>query len=325
MLEAIRARAGQAIEQHVFPGCVIGIVRRDGARSILPFGSFAYGTAEEPVTERTMYDLASITKSIPTASLAAQFILEGKLALSGTVRQYIPELQNDYGATIEDLLRYRVCGPQLSRVPLATFEEIRTHVFEQGFAGPSGDGVYTNLPAYLLGIVLERTGGKSLHVLAHEYFFDTLAMENTTFFPSAATCTPTEIDKRGEVRGLPHDESAYKFAITRRSVGHAGLFSTAPDLLEFSAALLERKFSHVAEAAQNGLGWQVHDPNFMGEHATPHMFGKTGFTGTSIICDIERGVGLVILSNRTFPKRPHTHEAINVLRRDIAEIVWGLA
>lgn len=321
MLKRLEARVARAIAEKVFPGCVIGVVHADGTRVVLPVGNPVYETTEQ-VTEDTVYDLASITKSIPTASLAAMFIAEGHFALSDMIKHYVPELENDHGATLEDILRYRVKGPQLSKLPYKTLEEIRTHVFEHGFDEPPGENVYTNLPAFLLGIVLERIGGTSLHALANKYFFEPLQMNNTTFFPASSVCAPTEIDERGEVRGVPHDESAYKFAIKRRSVGHAGLFSTVPDLLNFLAAMLDGELPHITEAAQKGLGWQVCDGNFMGKHARPHTFGKTGFTGTSVVCDIERGIGFVILSNRTYPKRPVDSSAINAIRCSIADSIF---
>ena len=58
----------------------------------------------------------------------------------------------------------------------------------------------------------------------------------------------------------------------------------------------------------------------MGEYSTSHTFGKTGFTGTLCVCDIEKGVAYVILSNRIFPKRSINAEAINSFRRKIGNI-----
>ncbi|MBI5644874.1 beta-lactamase family protein [Candidatus Kaiserbacteria bacterium] len=327
MLEAIRGRVEQAIEGRVFPGCVIGIVQTNGKRITLPFGSLTY-EGKEKVEENTLYDLASITKSVPTALLVLTLVAEEKLFLDDLVKKYIPELQNDQDAAIEDLLRYRVQGPRLSMLRLKTFEEIRTHIFEQGLKRAEGNA-FTNVPAFLLGIMLERVGGASLATLAHRYFFEPLDMNETTFFPHASICAPTEIDERGEVRGLPHDESAYAFAKARRSVGHAGLFSTAHDLLTFLEALLQNDgfTKPIIAGAEAGLGWQVDQSYFMGRHASPETFGKTGFTGTSICVDRARDVGFVILSNRTYPKRPtdamSESSAINLFRSDIADIVFS--
>lgn len=323
MRKSIEARVERAIRERVFPGCVVGVVRKDGERTILPCGTMIYHSAAVRVREDTIYDLASVTKSIPTASLALTYIAEGKIRLEEAIKTYLPELQHEYGATVEDLLRYRVKGGQMSKLRLSTTEEIRTHVFAHGFDGPPGEEVYTNLPAYLLGLVVERVGGDTLSVLARERFFDPLGMSDTTFFPhDTQRVAPTEIDERGEVRGLPHDESAYVFAKAGRAVGHAGLFSTAGDVLNFLEALLRDRLPAVADGAQRGLGWQVRSARFMGEHGSARAFGKTGFTGTSIVCDIERGVACVILSNRTYPKRPENDSGIARFRADIATIVF---
>ena len=323
MPDSIRERVERAIAERVFPGCVVGVIK-DGEASVLPFGTLSYG--EERVTYDTVYDLASVTKSIPLASLAAMLIAEGRLSPNDRVVQRLPELQSDHGATIEDLLRYRVTGVALSRLTVTTFEEVRAIALERGFDGPPGEERYSNLPAFILGLVIERIMGESIALLAHRYFFEPLGMHETTFFPHKDRCAPTEIDSRGEVRGLPHDESTYRFALRRRTVGHAGLFSTAGDLLVFLKALIEGRYPAVSSAAKRGLGWQVEAQQFMGTHADG-AFGKTGFTGTSVLCDIERAAALVILSNRTYPHRPidaaSPGSAMNTFRRDIADLVFA--
>ena len=318
MREQLATLARRAIDEKVFPGCVIGTLRSDGA-DIACFGRQTYESDSPEVWEGTIYDLASVTKSIPIALLTAMLVAQGKLRLDDRVVQYLPTIQNDHGATIEDLLRYRVHGAQLSKLGYQTFEEIRTHALERGFDGAPGESVYTNLPAFLLGIILERVAGASLPVLAHRTLFEPLNMKETTFFPSRENCAPTEVDDvRGEVRGLPHDESAYLFAKKRRAVGHAGLFSSALDLLNFLETLLNGKLGAIARGAKVGLGWQT-EGVFLGSHPVGR-FGKTGFTGTSILCDMERGVGLVILSNRTYPHRPSDSNAINAVRLEIADV-----
>jgi len=324
MHSEIQMRIGRAITEKVFPGCVVGVVQKSGDRQVLSFGRFTYEKNSPEVRDESVYDLASITKSIPTASLAATLIESGKLRIKDSVKKYLPDLQHDHDATIEDLLCYRVHGTQLSKLPYKTFEEICTHALENGFDGPPEESVYTNLPAFLLGIIIERVGGSTLDRLAQKQFFDPLRMIGTSFPPNMGLrkshIAPTEIDdRRGEVRGLPHDESAYVFTKAGRAVGHAGLFSTVPDLLNFLEALLQGTLPAVLEAAKRGLGWQT-EGMFLGSQPR-NRFGKTGFTGTSIVCDYERGEGFVILSNRTYPKRPPDGSAMNAVRSDIADII----
>ena len=84
--------------------------------------------------------------------------------------------------------------------------------------------------------------------------------------------------------------------------------------------MMQGNLPAIVEGAKKGLGWEV-NREWMGSNRSPKTFGKTGFTGTSVLCDIEKGVGLVILSNRTYPHRPFDNSAINAFRRDIANIV----
>lgn len=328
MPNKIRDRTEGAIQEKVFPGCVIGFVERGKQRIVLPFGTLMYQSTQE-VCEDTIYDLASITKSIPTASLALMLIAEGRLSPSDKVVAHLPELQNDYGATVQDLLMYRVAGTRFSTLKDRTPEEISTYVFEHGFNGPPAERLYTNLPAFLLGLIIERVAGKTLDVLAQEYFFDPLEMRSTIFFPNVrptrSNIAPTETVNGKEVRGIVHDESARVFSLRRRAVGHAGLFSTAPDILNFLEALLRGKLPGVADGARKHWGWQKAEPWFMGERFGEGAFGKTGFTGTSVGVDPSHETAFVILSNRTYPVRPpdaaSIHSAVNIFRADIADIV----
>jgi CubicO group peptidase (beta-lactamase class C family) len=319
-MDKIQQRVQQAIQERVFPGCVIGALQ-NGQAHVMSFGSLAYD--DRPVRHEKVYDLASITKSIPVASLASRFCEEGKFALMDSVKTYLPELQNDFGATIEDLLQYRVKGPRMAMLRFSTFEEVRTLALERGFDGPPGEREYANFPAFVLGIILERVGGAQLPTLAHRYFFEPLQMRETTFFPSASDCAPTEIVNGEEIRGMVHDESARIFARKRRAVGHAGLFSTAEDLLKFARYLLDNPASAIVRDAQDGLGWQINDPYLFGSSGMPSAFGKTGFTGTSIMIDPHGKRALVILSNRTYPQRPADGSAINAFRCDIVDIVFA--
>ena len=333
MHKEIQARAERAIQEKVFPGCVIGVVRKMGEREVILFGNFTYEADSQKVAEDTVYDLASITKSVPVASLVLTSVGEGRLRLEDAVVKYLPELKNDYGATIEDLLTYRVRGTRLSILQNKTPDEILRSVFEHGFEAPTGKASYSNAPALLLGIILERVMGEPLDHLAQQQLFEPLKMRDTSFFPSdISRIPPTEIVGGTEIRGIVHDESERVFARARRAVGHAGLFSTVPDILNFLEALLRSRddgdtisiMRSIADGAQRGLGWQRAEPWFAGSHTGRHAFGKTGFTGTSVLCDVERGTALVILSNRTYPTRPpdaaSIHSAINTFRADIADI-----
>lgn len=327
MLDAIRARAQTAVQERTFPGCVIGVLHNARTEYVCIGGpTYEAGGA---VSEDSLYDVASITKSIPTASLASILVHEKELSLDEPVVSYLPDFRHDYGATIRDLLLYRVSGNPLSQLKNLSADEIYAHVYQTGFSGPPGNRCYSNLPAFVLGLVIERVSGTDVRSLAQRYLFEPLGMLRTDFFTGAvfSSAVPTEIDSwRGTVQGCTHDESAYVLGRAGRASGHAGLFSTAQDLLAFARALLLSEghiWETIATHAETGLGWQTGEVMSMGSHTGSRAFGKTGFTGTSILIDRSAQTALVILSNRTFPNRPHDTDAINAFRSDVADLVWG--
>ncbi len=344
--DIITQEAEHAISEHVFPGCIIGVVHRDGTREVLPFGHFICEPESPAVTETTIYDVASITKSIPTGSLALQLIDEGRLRLGDKLIEYIPEFRNSdrESVLIKHLLTYTLDGYGLASLNEKSANGLITTLLTHDFEKRPGTVFkYTNIPAALLGLVIEKVTGTTLDLLADERFFKPLNMTRTTFYPETFPrneIAPTEIDDwRGLVQGVVHDESAYICKRDEKIVGHAGLFSTAPDILNFLEMLLQggtfagqKYFSKeiIKQMETNqipelgdftGLGWELNQLRYMGDHCTPRTFGKTGFTGTLCVCDREKGVAYVILSNRTFPKRPTDSMAINAFRKKIGEII----
>lgn len=344
--DQITKHATQAIKGKVFPGCVVGMVNRDGVREVFPFGNFTYEKSSPAVTENSIYDVASITKSIPTGSIALQLLDEGRIQLTDKLIDYLPEFNNSdrENVLIKHLLTYTLDGYGFSSLNEKDPKKLKEMILARDFERRPGTVFkYSNTPSTLLGFALENITGETLDQLADERFFKPLKMNRTTFSPqkfSLEEIVPTEIDDwRGLVHGVVHDESAYIFKQGEKVVGHAGLFSTAPDILTFLEMLLNRGtfkgkqyFSKeiVAQMGVNqiaelndytGLGWELYQERYMGKYATSHTFGKTGFTGTLCVCDVAKGIAYVILSNRIFPKRPSDSTAINTFRKMIGEII----
>ncbi|MDP3941224.1 MAG: serine hydrolase domain-containing protein [bacterium] len=333
-----------AIANHVFPGCVVGVILRGGKKTILPFGKYTYDPGAKRVLEETIYDVASVTKAIPTSLLAFALIEEKKISLTTPLVNFVPEYRGMYREkiTVFHLLTQTLAFPfSLSSFAHGTAEEIIKRILHATLSDPPGFAYqYTNTTSILLGIFLERVSGKKLDVLAKEYFFDPLFMTKTTFSPdvfSVEHITPTEIVNGDSMQGVVHDESARKLSSLIR-VGSAGLFSTAGDLLLFLQMLLSggiannHHFFHPSTIAQMytpitlqsgdrvGLGWEV-NALWMGETHSQKSVGKTGFTGCFVFCDFEWGIGIVHLSNRTFPKRPDNGEAITSFRRSLINLM----
>lgn len=315
----------EAIRSRVFPGCVFGVVSNGKMHSIAR-GAYTYEEGSLLVKEDSLYDVASITKIVPTASLAQLFIEAGKLKEDDPIAAYIPELQNEYRDTIliRHLLSYTLAYPldsrRLSSFVSSSPKELESYIFTRPLLVPPGE-VYqqTNSAPFLLGVVLERLSGRSLDVLAEEYIFKPLGMHRTTFSPERfprEEIVPTEQDPiRGEVWGVVHDEGAFVFKKNGRSVGQAGLFSTAGDLLFFLDSVLQKPVS-----SPRAWGWQEGE-EFLGSTRAPGIFGRTGFTGCSIHVNQNREYGFVLLSNRTYPHRPPDASRITAVRKAVADAV----
>lgn len=342
--------AEAAIRDHVFPGCVVGYIR-EGHTQVRPFGHLTY-EATEPVQADTYYDVASVTKSIPTNCLILKLIEDGRLRLEDKVVRYIPELDNTYREDIQlkHLLTYTMVL-DLAKGPSAQVQEgldapgLWQLLFTSPLkAAPGRLYLYSNAPAVLLGLIAERVGGKPVDELAQEWFFDPLGMERTTFHPEKLArdhVAPTEHDWRGQVHGQVHDEMAWVLRRDGYVAGHAGLFTTAGDLLTFAQMLLAegeyqgRRYFRpetvramytnqiAALGATTGLGWELGQRRFMGRAASDQTFGKTGFTGSIILIDPVKSAAMVLLSNRIYPQRSATRDAINQVRCQMADIVFA--
>jgi CubicO group peptidase (beta-lactamase class C family) len=256
-----------AVADRAFPGGVVAIGHRDrrelGARvAIRPFGKQGYDDGAPPVTPDTIYDAASLTKSVVTATLAAMLVEAGHLDLDAPVPRYIPEWtaqQNEVAAqrlssrwndavTVRHLLTHTSGLPahknyfQNHFQTAASRREIVARVLATAPAHePGAQSIYSDLGFIVLGEIIERLTGKALDELARRRIFDSLGMTASTFKPAASLrsrIAPTEVDdtfRKRLVHGEVHDENAW---VMGGVAGHAGLFTTAADLAVFCQTLL---------------------------------------------------------------------------------------
>ncbi len=348
MESAIKEIVARAVETHTFPGCVVGVVTRAGYRDIFSFGRFTYKHDAPAVREDSLFDVASITKSIPTGSLALRALEQGRITLSDPVVSLLPELQTRYRdeITVKHLLTHTLdSNLQLSRYKDLPPEEILAAIYHADITSIPGTAFrYCNATSILLGILVERVFDEPLDTLAQSHFFNPLNMTATTFYPPdeiKSAIVPSEIDewRGGTVQGEIHDESAWKLGEIMVP-GSAGLFSNVPDLLTFLEMLLgsgkyrgirffkpetltQLSTNQIPETgACTGLGWELNQSQYMGSQCSNRTIGKTGFTGCVVMCDLIKGVGLVLLSNYTWPHRKNQKEQINRVRREIADVIF---
>ena len=336
--EAIEALVREDIAQKKLPGAVVLVGRGDRVLYQKAIGHRALVPAAEPMTLDTIFDVASLTKVVATATATTMLIEEGKIRLNDRVSTFVPGFER-YGKeniTIRHLLTH-VSGlrPDVDLADSWTGYDtaIALAIEEVPTAPPGTRFVYSDINFFLLGDIVRRVSGKPLDEFTRERIFEPLGMKDTTFNPPpalAARIAPTErctpygwpCDGPGMsmLRGTVHDPTARRMGGV---AGHAGLFSTAADLAVFCRMLLgngalrgTRILSPLATARMTspatppeernvrGLGWDV-DSGFSsnrGELLPAGSFGHTGFTGTSLWLDPATGLYIVFLSNRVHPE-----------------------
>lgn len=344
MKEQLEKYIRQYIEEKGAPGAVIGILKPDGTQEIVAVGNFEYDPTSPKMQDDSIFDIASITKSIATEAVILRLIEEGEINLADPVVKYLTEFGSHEGkekVTIEHLIKYKLDMnvPSSSSLKHLPPDEIVHSLLTAPLKVPAGMYFrYTNTAAMIIGLVIKKATGVGLDELADQYFFKPLGMKSTTFHPEIfdkeeipEKIVPTEIDSwRGKVQGVVHDEATYTLQ-PKYFTGISGVFSNAPDLLKYIKMLLNNgslngtqflKQETIEQFYTNqntgimkhGLGYFIESILFTNKHEQEVMFGIRGFTGTMILILPKRKIGIVILSNRTFPKRPKNNSVFTEFR-----------
>ncbi|HEY8382050.1 MAG TPA: serine hydrolase domain-containing protein [Microvirga sp.] len=320
LIEAAFTPAREAVETGAIPGAVLGIVTGDGARAVRVAGSAQLEPLHAPLARGTWFDLASLTKVIFTTTRILSLVDEGRIGLDDPLVRAIPDLRQYDMAAAERALTFRQCLAHATYLPavepLYTYgqdpQTLRAFVLQRVWA--PGPPVYSDINFILLGIAIERLTGRPLH--------DQPLPPGFTFRPDPAQSAATErCTWRGRViRGEVHDENA--FALGGAS-GHAGLFGTVDGVLAFAQGLLDGSGLSPAglaairtrQSEKRTIGWEGRYPGWSGgDSCSPATIGHTGFTGTGLWLDFERGLAWTLLTNRVHPTR-HRETGILSLRR----------
>jgi CubicO group peptidase (beta-lactamase class C family) len=351
-----------AVEGGVFPGAVLLVRLRGTTVYHRAFGCAALIPAREPARLETIYDLASLTKPLATTTAALCLVQDGRLSLEDPLQQHREELKGSAigEATVYHLLTHSSGLPAWRPLYERIAEEDRRApgflgspaarqlalalIMQEPLEAPAGArGCYSDLGFILLGMLLERVGGRSLPVLCRELVFDPL--QAPLFFlgltgagsPETTLVAPTEDDPwRGRVlRAEVHDENAYALG---GAAGHAGLFGTASAVAAVTGRWLDgyrgksrvlspelvRRFvtrqDRIAGSSW-AVGWDTPSaPSSAGRRFSAASFGHLGYTGTSIWIDPTAELEVVLLSNRVHPTR--RSDAIKQFRPLIHDVIY---
>jgi uncharacterized protein YbbC (DUF1343 family) len=332
-----------AMAESKMPGAVVAIGRKDTVLFARAYGYRALTPEREAMTLDTVFDLASLTKPLATATSVMALVDDGKVGLDEPVSKYLPELavSGKDAITLRQLLTHTSglavdtpyadygAGPDAA---LARIAASKTR------GSPGQSYAYSDVGFIVLGELVRRVSGQGLDVFSKARLWEPLGMRDTGFLPpdeQRARAALTEPYDGVWMRGVVHDPRA---RLLGGVAGHAGLFSTAQDLATYAQMILgegshgKRVLSaaavramtarHDVPGAVRALGWDVKSPHSTnrGTELSPRAIGHGGYTGTSLWIDPEADLFVVFLSDRV---HPDGKGAVNPLAGHIADLAAG--
>ena len=329
--ELLHNHLEECVSNGAFPGATYAVVTPNNVTLDFVGKRELYPNVVENSLD-TIYDMASLTKVVSTTTLAMILLEQGKLRLGDKVKDFLPRFRYD-NVTIWNLMTHTAglkegVGGRKDNI---SKEELINKIYnmEQIYT-PGTKIIYSDCGFILLGFIIEAITKKPLNIVAKELLFDPLEMYDTGYLPKdkercAATEYRDDLSFKGYCKGFVHDETA---GALEGVAGHAGLFSTASDMVHFiqmflndgvykgkrilSKATIDMLYRvQVKEYAGlemfpkgRHIGWQALEVgSSAGDLVSPNTILHTGFTGTNLWIDRTNKIGFVMLSNRVHPTR----------------------
>ena len=316
---------GEGIKRGNMPGCVILIGYQEQIAYLKAFGHRQLKPESVPMTTDTVFDLASLTKPIATATSIMQLIERGLLAQHDPVARYIPEfaVQGKQDVTIEQLLTHQgglIPDNALDDYldgPVKAFQRIHDLTLK---SEPGTQFIYSDVGFLVLGELIQTITKQNVHEFSQENLFRPLGMTETGFLPEESLRTRAAVTEERNglwMQGEVHDPRSYALG---GIAGHAGLFSTARDLAQYAQMMLNGGILNgtrvlatgsvklmttpvEVSSGQRGLGWDIRTgySSNRGDLFSRQAFGHGGFTGTALWIDPKLQMYVIFLSNRVHP------------------------
>lgn len=313
MYEKTKKRIEEYLAEGVFPSVAFSFIKK-GMHEAQLKGLAQIVPENEPLTEKHIFDVASLTKVICTTTVVLQLVEEGILQLDTPLKEYYPAF-HDATITIRHLLTHTgdINTYIENRDALSQRELIQAYHQVESGSKLGIESKYTDTGTILLGLMLEKVLQKTAVELFEERVLQPLEMTDSCFLPDdPAHTVPTELHpRRGLIRGQTHDPKAFVLA---EHAGNAGLFTNLTDLEKFVTMYLNKgvykdnRFLQettilslledysFAKNHPRSLGWDLKtDVN-----GAVYLF-HTGYTGTFILMDILSQEAFIFLSNRVHP------------------------
>ncbi len=327
--EQIAKLATEAVAAEQMPGCVICFGRHNTILFLEAYGDRQVAPIHEPMNVDTVFDLASLTKPVATATSIMKLVEQGRLTLNTRIAEIFPEFaQNGKDSiTIKHLLTHQSgLIPDNALSDYTNGPEVAWKMIcELSLVCEIGNTFkYSDVNFIVLAEVVKKISNQDVHQFSQEHIFVPLEMRETGFLPNESLrsrAAPTEKRNDTWIQGEVHDPRAFAL---NGIAGHAGLFSTARDLARYgqmmlgrgsriqeqqTTTILSRRAVDIMTTAYpvsdgtRGLGWdkQTSYSSNRGDLLSESAFGHGGFTGTVLWIDPELDLFFIFLSNRVHP------------------------
>ena len=329
-LQQIDRIVKQGLVRKNMPGAVVLVARKGKIVFHKAYGNRQVRPTTERMTVDTVFDLASLTKPIATATSVMKLLEQGEIGLHDRVAKFVPEfacngkeeitvyqlLTHQGGLIPDNALKDYVDGPEKA---FERINALNTHV------EPGSKFVYTDVGFIVLARIVEKVSGMNVHEYSQKHIFSPLGMSDTGYLPGddlKARCATTQnrmddSNNRIWLKGEVHDPRAHELG---GIAGHAGLFSTASDLAVYGQMMIgggqyqgvrilkpetvsKMTESYPVSSGFRGLGWdkQTGFSSNRGDLLSQSAFGHGGFTGTVLWIDPQNELVFIFLSNRVHP------------------------
>ncbi len=321
----IDGAVARSLEDGQMSGCVVLIGRRAGIVFEKAYGNRCVEPQTEPMTTDTLFDMASLTKPVATATAVMLLIERGQLRLQDKVARFFPEFaaKGKQDVTVEQLLVHS--SGLIPDNPLADYangwESAKPKICElELLSEPGAKFKYSDVNFILLGKIIEAVAGEPENEFVKREMYDKLGMRDSGFLPSDELKARAETTEKSDdkwLKGEVHDPRSAKMGGV---AGHAGLFSTAEDMAIYATMLLQKgRYGGVRVLSpatitemmrtrdigghHRALGWDKQSgySRNRGELMSDAAFGHGGFTGTAMWIDPELDLYVIFLGDRLHP------------------------
>lgn len=333
-----------AIRRGLISGAVVAVGNHSGQLYGTTQGELFPGVTPTPLSDRTLFDIASLTKVIATAPAIMKLLEQGKINLLDPLTRWFPEFE-ETGRDEITILNLLTHTSGINDVEIANDNPIKSliesAILQNNGIQPGNRFRYADINFILLGELIKRASKTPLDKFCIENIYAPIGMAETVFLPQAGfnSIAPTAGHTRILTAGVVQDSNARRLGGV---AGHAGLFTNASDLNRFAAMILNRgKYGGVQIFSDRviaqmtapyfysngkiirGLGWDINSPfsSPRGNYFSDMSFGHTGYSGSSIWIDPEQDLYVILLTVRL----DYTNVRLfNQLRSDISSLAVSI-